>query len=398
MSQPTLDYRQHLVLFVDDEAKTRKYFAKLFGKVFRIVLAEDGVAGLERFREYQDEIGVVITDQRMPNETGTEFLEKVALLKPNVVRILSTAFADIDAAVDSVNKGGIYRYITKPWEVPELEVTLRRAMELYMVRLEREELIRQKMMSVEILAASDRIISLAALAVFRDSGVRHVGEGLKALVRISEDSRDKGSLETIPVEGLSWRELYRRHLSFLGTVASALPAQLTEPAALSFDERCSVRDVLDPVVSENSEHLTWSDPRATPPDWPGPVEAIRSVVGDFIKSLVDAVEAEGVVRLEECLSGLEISFPARPLRSVLQPCMGTSAEEPSKIALEVISGFLRLAHFGCVYDILPDPNQGDCRVRIGFDVSRVERAPSDPYEELAADLVGNELFWSRFVD
>ena len=46
MSEPTLDYRQHLVLFVDDEQKTRKYFAKLFGKTFRIVLAEDGVAGL----------------------------------------------------------------------------------------------------------------------------------------------------------------------------------------------------------------------------------------------------------------------------------------------------------------------------------------------------------------
>ena len=56
MSQQTLDYRQHLVLFVDDEQKTRKYFAKLFGKNFRVILAEDGVAGLERFREYQDEV------------------------------------------------------------------------------------------------------------------------------------------------------------------------------------------------------------------------------------------------------------------------------------------------------------------------------------------------------
>ena len=79
MSQQTLDYRQHLVLFVDDEAKTRKYFDKLFGKTFRIILAEDGVVGLQRFREYQDEIGLVVTDQRMPNESGTDFLEKVAL-------------------------------------------------------------------------------------------------------------------------------------------------------------------------------------------------------------------------------------------------------------------------------------------------------------------------------
>jgi FixJ family two-component response regulator len=396
MSQQTLDYRQHLVLFVDDEAKTRKYFAKLFGKVFRIVLAEDGVAGLERFREYQDEIGVVITDQRMPNESGTEFLEKVALLKPNVVRILSTAFADIDAAVDSVNKGGIYRYITKPWEVPELEVTLRRAMELYMVRLEREELIRQKMMSVEILAASDRIISLAALSVFRNTELRHVGEGLKAVVRLAEDQR--AGPEGLPSEGLSWRELYRRHLSFLGTVAAALPGKLTEPASLSFEKRCSVREVLEPVVADSDGAVAWAEPRATPPDWPGPAEAMREVVGDFLVSLTEAVGGEGTIYLEECLSGLEIAFPARPLHKILQPSLGTSAEEPSRQALDVIGGFLRMAHFGCVFDLLQEPQKGDGRIRIGFDVSRVERAPSDPYEELAADLVGNELFWSRFVD
>ena len=70
------------------------------------------------FREQHDDIGVIVTDQRMPNETGTEFLQKAALLKPSVIRILSTAYADVDAAVDSVNKGGVYRYITKPWEVP----------------------------------------------------------------------------------------------------------------------------------------------------------------------------------------------------------------------------------------------------------------------------------------
>ena len=125
---------------------------------------------------------------------------------------------------------------------------------------------------------------------------------------------------------------------------------------------------------------------------------MRIVVGGLLNSLVEAGGGERPVRLEECLSGLEIAFPARPLRKLLQPAMSTSAEEPSRIALEVIGGFLRLAHFGCIFDFLPEPQSGDCRLRLGFDVSRVERAPSDPYEELAADMVGNELFWSRFVD
>ena len=397
MSEPNLDCRQHLVHFVDDEQKTRKYFAKLFGKTFRIVLAEDGVAGLERFREYQDEIGVVVTDQRMPNETGSEFLEKVSLLKPGVVRILSTAYADIDAAVSSVNKGGIYRYVTKPWEVPELEVTLKRAMELYMVRLEREELVRQKMMSVDILAASDRITSLAALAIFRDSGIRYVGEALRAVVRLAEEPREKVLSDAIGGEGLSWRELYRRHLSFLGAVNSFLPEDLTNPAGLAFDDRCAVREALDPVVS-GSPALQWGEARATPPDWPGPLADLRKVVCPFLEILSRAVEGEGGVRLEECLSGLELAFPGRPVRALLAPAMSASAEEPSKDALALIGTCMRIAHHGGTIDFLPEPNQSDARVRIGFDVSRIERAPDDPFEELAADLVGNELFWSRFVE
>ena len=396
MSQQSLDYRQHLVLFVDDEQRTRKYFSKLFGKTFRIVLAEDGVAGLERFREHQDEIGVVVTDQRMPKEEGSEFLAKVALLKPGVVRILSTAYADIDAAVSSVNKGGIYRYVTKPWEVPELEVTLKRAMELYVVRLEREELVRQKMMSVDILAASDRIVSLAALAIFRDAGIRYVGEALKAIVRLAEDPREKAMSESIGMEGLSWRELYRRHLSFLGAVNASLPSNLTSPSSLDFDSRCMVREILDPVVAGSSS-LEWNEARASPPDWPGPLSDIQGVVAPFLNTLAEAVEGGGPVRLEECLSGLELVFPGRPVRSVLSPVMSASAEEPSRIALDLIGACLRITHHGGVIDFLPEPEEAEVRLRIGFDVSRIERAPDDPFEELAADLVGNELFWSRFL-
>jgi FixJ family two-component response regulator len=386
------------VLFVDDEAKTRKYFAKLFGKTFRIVVAEDGVAGLERFREHQDEIGLVVTDQRMPNETGSEFLAKVALLKPAVVRILSTAFADIDAAVDSVNKGGIYRYITKPWEVPELEVTLKRAMELYMVRLEREELVRQKMIGIEIIAASDRIMSLAALATFQNTDLRHVSEAMKVVVRISEDSRGANWPEVISGGGLSWRELYRRHLSVLGTITATLPSKLAEPGKLSFDARCSVREALEPVVEESGGTLDWQPPRAAPPDWPGPPAEMQAVAGPFLQNLVEVCAGAGTVKLEECLSGLEVAFPAEPVRKAMHPLMSSSAEEPPQVVMDLIGGFLILAHHGCIFDIIADPDRDYSRIRLGFDVSRLERGTGDRFEELAADLVGNELFWSRFLD
>ena len=138
------DYQRYAILFVDDEANTRKYFRRLFGEKFRILEAEDGVQALSVFREHANEIGIIVTDQRMPNETGVGFLSKISGDYPDIIKILSTAYADIDAAIGSVNQGGIFRYITKPWDIPQLEVTLRRSMEFFTVKRERDALLERK--------------------------------------------------------------------------------------------------------------------------------------------------------------------------------------------------------------------------------------------------------------
>src|SRR5690606_244471 len=78
MSDLSYDYQQYAILFVDDEEKTRKYFRRLYGETFRILEASDGVEALKVFREHADEIGIIVTDQRMPNETGVGFLSKIS--------------------------------------------------------------------------------------------------------------------------------------------------------------------------------------------------------------------------------------------------------------------------------------------------------------------------------
>jgi len=134
------DYQRYALLFVDDEAITRKYFRRLFGEKFRIFEAEDGIVALSIFRQYADEIGVIVTDQCMPNETGVGFLSKIANDYPDIIKILSTAHSEIEAAIGPTNQGGIFRYITKPWDIPKLEVTLRHAMELFIVKHEHNSL------------------------------------------------------------------------------------------------------------------------------------------------------------------------------------------------------------------------------------------------------------------
>lgn len=130
------DIREMTLLFVDDEANILSSLKRLFRPFgYRILTAESGAAGLEILAlEFVD---LVISDMRMPEMTGAQFLEKVHQGWPNTVRILLTGYADIGSTIEAINKGQIYRYISKPWEDNDIAVTVRQALELR--ELEREK-------------------------------------------------------------------------------------------------------------------------------------------------------------------------------------------------------------------------------------------------------------------
>jgi DNA-binding NtrC family response regulator len=124
-----IDYRQHPILVVDDEPDILRSFAFNYGEEFQIVTAEGGARGLTLLAEH--DAGVIVADQRMPGMSGAEFLERSVSVRPDAVRVILTGYTDMDALVQAVNTGRIYRYLTKPWESEELRLTLRRAMEVF---------------------------------------------------------------------------------------------------------------------------------------------------------------------------------------------------------------------------------------------------------------------------
>lgn len=210
MSDLNYDYQRYAILFVDDEEKTRKYFRRLYGETFRILEASDGVEALSVFRAHAAEIGIIITDQRMPNETGVGFLAKISDQYPDVVKILSTAYSDLDAAIGSVNKGGIYRYITKPWEVSELEVTLRRAMEFFIVKRERNSLMSAKLQALANVIYSSRLAAFALVPVAAGVPLKHGAEAVASFVRLGAFGTAAGSGRAGVMDaGIdSWRKIH----------------------------------------------------------------------------------------------------------------------------------------------------------------------------------------------
>lgn len=117
-----------IVLFVDDEPNILKTLRRLFmDEEFDIHTAGNGREALDLI-EGGLRPALIVSDQRMPEMGGAEFLAKAALLVPECIRMVLTGYADINAAVSAINQGGIYRYILKPWIDDDLKLTVREAL------------------------------------------------------------------------------------------------------------------------------------------------------------------------------------------------------------------------------------------------------------------------------
>ncbi|WP_443218158.1 response regulator [Pseudomonas sp. Gutcm_11s] len=126
MSQPIR------VMFVDDEERILRSLAMQFRREYEVLVESDPRRAVERLRS--EPVHVVVSDQRMPHMSGAELLAQAAELQPNAVRILLTGYSDLDAAIEALNSGGIFRYLTKPWEPQEMAATLRQAGEIAALR------------------------------------------------------------------------------------------------------------------------------------------------------------------------------------------------------------------------------------------------------------------------
>lgn len=130
---------RHTVLVIDDEPDVLQSVKDLLRFDYKVVTATRASEGIKALAE--QEVHVVMTDQRMPEMTGVEFLHHVRGEHPDAIRLLFTGYADLKAVIDAINQGNVYRYITKPWDPSELQSVIREACERYDLIVERKRLI-----------------------------------------------------------------------------------------------------------------------------------------------------------------------------------------------------------------------------------------------------------------
>ena len=126
------------ILYIDDEPHNLIAFRAAFRRDFNIFTAESALEARKIVDE--NDIHIILSDQRMPVTTGIEFFESIIETHPEPIRILITGYTDISAVIDAINRGQVYKYLTKPWNENDIRIFVKAAYEVFTLRRQNAEL------------------------------------------------------------------------------------------------------------------------------------------------------------------------------------------------------------------------------------------------------------------
>jgi response regulator RpfG family c-di-GMP phosphodiesterase len=186
------------ILYLDDEENNLVAFKALFRREYDVFTTTSAREAVEYLN--QNEVPVILSDQKMPDISGVEFFEMILPDFPRSVRILVTGYADIEAVVNAINKGEIYRYVAKPWDEHDLRICLKNAVEKYQSNTQSASLLPAIWSlidadpSLKDLLTKPSLASLAVISVFlydSEKRAKLSQKDLKALLQIFDCNMDQ---------------------------------------------------------------------------------------------------------------------------------------------------------------------------------------------------------------
>jgi two-component system probable response regulator PhcQ len=305
-----------------------KYFERLVSPLAPVITALSVAQGKAVLEERGDEIAVLVSDQRMPGDRGNELLRYARERHPAVVRMLTTGYSELGEAIEAINSGEIYRYITKPWDLESLHADLRNALELAVLRGERDSLLREKMLiqQQQLLGHRAGQLALACTGFLREDAANAVHVFLETALAVgcqapTIDWRALDYADLVQAEAergivigqrlAQWQETFRATASptaALAALALALPgqAQLEGDSLMVSDSRVFTHLLLAPSqdlpTPAQAAWLAWlvlcgstAQVRAQASGWEVSLSAANSTVlphdwlADDIERLLEAV-------------------------------------------------------------------------------------------------------------
>jgi two-component system probable response regulator PhcQ len=409
------DEKRYAVLYVDDEDKSLKYFKKAFEDEFNIMTAQNGPEAIRILEQKGDIIGVVISDQRMPGQTGVDLLTNVRRLRPNIIRILTTAYSDLESAIEAVNDGAIFKYIVKPWDIRELRGYLHSSMEFFLLQEERNHLLREKMSILQRIMVSDRIRSLAVLSMGLSHQIRNPMTALKAFL----DLAPAKLLEELPDATTQlkdpefWGEFWataqhdgERILAIIDQVAEAI----VEPCQ-DFDGNYSLTALLresTEYVQKKFEEKNCPISVMALPDLPllkANEDMLKRLLSILLSKVVEYTPSGKIVRLEvsDVISvwgtpGLKISMNgegpdwSEEKISALFSTFSIVQGEADNVGLDLLPAFFICHHHGGDIRIYRNTPEGPgFEIYLPFDPEKTNRPPIE--KDYMTKLMSQSELW-----
>jgi two-component system probable response regulator PhcQ len=370
------DYHEFAVLYVDDEVQSTELFKEYFDDIFTVDIANSAEEGWKRFEASPERYGMVVTDQRMPGESGVAFLEKVKSRNPRVLRILTTAYSDLEAAIQAVNNGSVYKYITKPWDPPSLEITIKRGLEFFLVQRERDQLMREKMAALQRLVMTDRLLSLGVFAAGLN---HHLRNSLTAVKMFLDLAPIKLQSERVDVHALRnpdyWKDFYATAQQSMERVISLLEEvkSIPESPKVSLEDKVDLPAEIKAALAESRGGLEGRgiqvrDELGSLPGIKGNRSMVRRLFHLLLKDETAHVRQEGRIHISG--SAAELPGGEAGVRILITddgPGLGPEMvgclfdpffvrrETPEETGLNLLASFFIVHHHGG--SIKVEPNQ-----------------------------------------
>ncbi|NLF83421.1 MAG: response regulator [Candidatus Gastranaerophilales bacterium] len=190
---------RHTILIVDDEIDNLQFLKRTLRRKYNILTASDGAEALDVVKREGNNISLIVSDQRMPNMNGTEFLAQVAESYPYIIKMLLTGYTDLDAIVDGVNKCNLFQYIAKPIDPNDLDMIINDGINAYELTLSKNTLLNDLR---ELFFTTVKSISSALDAKDTYTHGHSLRVTLYSLIMAQEMGLDEGLIEEIETAGL----------------------------------------------------------------------------------------------------------------------------------------------------------------------------------------------------
>jgi signal transduction histidine kinase/FixJ family two-component response regulator len=229
-----MDHREFPILYLDDEPENLRIFELTFRRDFSILTAETGEEALRLLHE--NPVAIILTDYRMPAMNGVEFLAKAREIDDRCIRMLVTAYGDVQILGDAINDGRIYGYIPKPWEPEQMKLTLCRAIESYAVSRERSALLEELTLLNRLSNSLHRELDLGKLlALVLDATHNELGFDGAAVMLMDADDERLSLVAALPDDDVA-RRLGELEISRTSAPGLFAALEAGETQSLVFDD------------------------------------------------------------------------------------------------------------------------------------------------------------------